>query len=84
MLTRVGATEANELLTTIDESRTAIIRADEEDEAHARDIICRHGSHDNSLTDAISLAVMDRLGLRRAFTFDDHFSRHGPTIPVEI
>jgi len=84
MLTRVGATEANELLAAIDQSRTLIIRADETDETYARDIIRRYGDHGYSLTDTISFAVMDRLGLRRAFTFDDHFTRYGVTIPVEV
>ena len=84
MLTRVGASEANELLTAIDQSRTLIIRADEEDEARARDIIRRYSDHGYSLTDAISFAVMDRLSLQRAFTFDDHFTRYGLIIPVEV
>ena len=84
MLSRVGTTEANDLLTSIDESRTIIIRADEADEIRARAIIQRYGEYGYSLTDAISFVVMDRLGLHRAFTFDDHFARYGITIPVEM
>jgi predicted nucleic acid-binding protein len=84
MLTRVGATEANELLAAIDQSRTLIVRADESDESRARDIIRRFGDHGYSLTDAISFAVMDRLNLRRAFTSDEHFVRYGMIIPIEV
>lgn len=84
MLTRVGAMEANQLLAAIDQSRTLFIRADEGDESRARAVIQRYGDHGYSLTDAISFAVMDRLGLRRAFTFADHFARYGITIPVEV
>jgi predicted nucleic acid-binding protein len=66
MLTRVGASAANSLLATMDESRTLIVRADEEDELRARVIIRQYGDHGYSLTDAISFAVMDRLGRPRS------------------
>jgi predicted nucleic acid-binding protein len=84
MLSRVGAKETNELLFAVDRSRTLIVRANEGDEARAREIIRQYGDHGYSLTDATSFAVMDRLDLRRAFTFDDHFTRYGITIPVEV
>jgi predicted nucleic acid-binding protein len=84
MLTRIGAKEANEVLRELDKSDTAILRANLADELRARDIVSRFADHQYSLTDAISFAVMDRLGIRRAFTFDDHFARYGITIPVEI
>lgn len=84
MLSRVGVVEANDLLAAIDASHTRIIRASEDDEVVARSIIQQYSGHGYSLTDAISFAVMDRQGMRRAFTFDDHFRRFGITIPVEI
>lgn len=84
MLTRVGIAEANKLLAAIDQSRTTIVRATEDDETVSRSIIQRDGDYGYSLTDTISFAVMARLGLRRAFTFDYHFSRHGILIPVKV
>jgi predicted nucleic acid-binding protein len=32
------------------------------------------------LTDASSFAIMDRLGITRAFTFDANFSQYGLTV----
>ena len=83
MLTRVGPNEANALLVALDQSRTLIIRAEAADEFRARSIVRQYGDHGYSLTDAISFAVMDRLHINRAFTFDQHFTRYGITIPSE-
>jgi uncharacterized protein len=84
VLTKIGASEANEILRQLDRSDTAIVRADLADELRAREIVSQFTDHEYSLTDAISFAVMDRLSLRRAFTFDDHVARYGITIPVEV
>ena len=84
MLSRVGIPEGNQLLDSIERSRTLIERASVVDEERARDIIRKYADHGYSLTDAISFAMMDRLGIRRAFTFDEHFARYGVTIPVEV
>jgi uncharacterized protein len=83
MLTRVGSHVANMLLTAIDSSRTIVVRADESDESRARVIIRQFGGHGHSLTDAISFAVMERLEIDRAFTFDHHFALYGVTVPVQ-
>ena len=61
----------------IDRSPTTIIRADEGDEQRAREIIYQYQDKDFSLTDAISFAVMERLGIGHAFTFDRHFVQYG-------
>ena len=37
----------------------------------------RHQDKDYSLTDCISFLVMHKLGIRRAFTFDQHFVQAG-------
>ena len=47
------------------------------DEERAREIIASYTDKDYSYTDATSFAVMERLALRRAFTFDRHFEQHG-------
>jgi predicted nucleic acid-binding protein len=62
----------------MDDSRgTLIVRAEATDEVAARSIIYRHADKDFSLTGAISFAIMARLGLSQAFTFDKHFERYG-------
>jgi uncharacterized protein len=45
-----------------------------------REIIYRYGDKDFTLTDATSFAVMERLAITRAFSFDHHFSQYGFTI----
>lgn len=47
------------------------------DEEAAREIIGRHNDKEYSYTDATSFAVMERLGIRRAFAFDRHFIQYG-------
>jgi predicted nucleic acid-binding protein len=54
-----------------------VVRAEATDEAAARSIIYRYADKDFSLTDAISFAIMARLGLSQAFTFDKHFEQYG-------
>ena len=49
----------------------------EADQLDARAIILGHADKDYSLTDATSFAVMRRLGIGRAFAFDDHFRQFG-------
>ena len=52
-------------------------RVTEGDEARARTIIGQYTDKTFSYTDATSFAVMERLGLRRAFAFDPHFQQYG-------
>jgi predicted nucleic acid-binding protein len=48
-----------------------------EDETQALAILRRYVDKTFSYTDATSFAVMERLGLRRAFAFDRHFAQYG-------
>ncbi len=52
-------------------------RAGEEDEKRAREILLTGRGGDCTLTDAVSFAVMERLGMDTAFTFDPNFTRYG-------
>lgn len=52
-------------------------RVTEEDEARARGIVAQYTDKTFSYTDATSFAVMERLGLHRAFAFDPHFQQYG-------
>ena len=50
------------------------------DEARAVEIIERYADKAFSYTDATSFAVMGRLGVETAFTFDRHFAQFGVTV----
>lgn len=81
ILARQGRDVAARFLFDIEQSRgTAIVRASAADEHRARWIIDRYDDKDFSLTDAISFAVMERLGIPFAFTFDHHFTQYGWTV----
>jgi predicted nucleic acid-binding protein len=49
----------------------------QEDEIQARNILQRYSEHDMSFHDALCAAVMKRVGIYRAFTFDRHFLYFG-------
>jgi len=53
-----------------------IERISEEDELCAWKIIAGFADKEFSYVDATSFALMKRLGLTRAFSFDDHFSQY--------
>jgi predicted nucleic acid-binding protein len=65
------------LLTEIEAGATTIVSVDATDQAAARTILARHQDKLYSLTDALSFAVMDRLGMTRVFTFDHNFEQYG-------
>lgn len=77
LLARRGRDLALRILSEIDQSATVVVRASASDEQRAREIIRRYQDKDFSLTDAISFAVMERLGLGYAFSFDQHYAQYG-------
>ena len=79
-LSRLGQARATDFLRQISQSNITIIRVDVRDEERAREIIFRYNDKDFSLTDAISFAVMERLSIQYAFTFDKHFTQYGLTV----
>ncbi|MFZ5592494.1 MAG: type II toxin-antitoxin system VapC family toxin [Bacillota bacterium] len=48
-----------------------------EDENRAREIIYSHTGKSFSFTDATTFAVMERLGIKNAPAFDQHFTQYG-------
>lgn len=54
-----------------------VIRALPAEEERGREIVLQHADKDWSLCDAISFAILDQRGIRRAFTFDRHFLQYG-------
>jgi predicted nucleic acid-binding protein len=79
-LGRLGQIHATAFLRQVDRSSTTIVRATAQDEEQARVTIFRYQDHDFSLTDTISFAVMARLRIGAAFTFDRHFAQYGLTV----
>ena len=54
-----------------------VIRPTEDDERRACEIIFNYADKDFSFTDAISFAVMERLGITVALSLDEHFVQFG-------
>jgi len=79
-LNRVGRADALRALERIEGSDTTIVRVTPADERRARAIIEQYDDKDFTLTDATSFAVVERLRLSHAFTFDRNFSQYGVTV----
>ena len=77
MLTRLGYRFALRFLNDIEQSSTRIVRATPNDEQRARAIIRQYDDKRFSHTDAVSFAVMERLGIPQAFAFDRNFGQYG-------
>jgi predicted nucleic acid-binding protein len=65
------------LLTRIESGATTVAPVTSHDHAQARAILGQRQDKLYSLTDALSFAVMERLGIFRVFTFDHNFKQHG-------
>jgi predicted nucleic acid-binding protein len=79
LLNRLGRRVAWETLGELRASQM-VVRVRERDETRAEAILAQYDDKDFSLTDALSFAVMERLGIRTAFSLDRHFAQFGWTI----
>ena len=77
ILVRLGRTRALDFLRATITGSTNVIRAAEEDERRAREIIEQYQDKDFSYCDAVSFAVMERLDIPEAIAFDEHFRQYG-------
>lgn len=77
LLKRLGIAIALDLIRALRVGSTMVVRVDEAAEDRALDILTRYSDKDFSYTDATSFAVMERLGIEIAFTFDHHFGQYG-------
>jgi predicted nucleic acid-binding protein len=78
LLARLSRRIAARVLAALDQSEaTTIVRVAARDERRARAIIEQYDDKDFSLTDATSFAVMERLHVTQAFTFDQNFRQYG-------
>jgi predicted nucleic acid-binding protein len=76
-LSRVGIAAGQEFLMQMLRGSTGVVRVRAADEERAREIVFRYADKDFSLADAISVVVMERLQIRQAFNFDQHFTQYG-------
>lgn len=78
LLSRLPRADAVRIFTAYRQSMgTTIVRVRQKDEEAGWAIITHYADKEFSLVDAISFAVMDRLGISQAFAFDDHFRQYG-------
>lgn len=80
LLTKVGHMLALQFLSSLSTSTIKLVRATERDERRAVAIIEKYADKDFSYTDATSFAVMERLHIREAFSFDSDFEQFGFTL----
>ncbi len=80
LLARLGRFIALSILQEIGHSSTTIVRISVADEYKALQILNQYDDKDFSLTDATSFAVMERLRIPYAFTFDRDFAQYGLTV----
>jgi predicted nucleic acid-binding protein len=77
ILARMGRNRAWNFLQAIITGSTNVIRAEEADERLARAIIEQYQDKEFSYCDAVSFTIMERLDIREAIAFDDHFRQYG-------
>jgi uncharacterized protein len=78
LLKALGLQVALEFLERIKASpRILKIYSNEDVETEAERILSKYSDHDFSYTDAVSFAIMKRHGIKKAFSFDKHFTVAG-------
>jgi predicted nucleic acid-binding protein len=77
LLARLNRYIARQFLEQIEQSAVRQITIRPADLRRAHEIVRQYDDKDFSLTDATSFAVMARLDIQHAFTFDRNFSQYG-------
>lgn len=77
LLRRANRALALAVIQRIIRGTISIERISPAEEQQAVEIIARYDDKDFSYTDTTSFAVMERLGIDTAFTFDRHFAQYG-------
>src|SRR5262249_41780487 len=80
LLNRLSQQIPPKFLRDMEQSPTSLIWVTLRDVDRAKAIIYQYTDKDFSLTDATSFAVMERLRIPTAFTFDRHFAQYGFTV----
>lgn len=77
LVSRASIPIATRFLMETSQTTFNIVRVTPDDEETSKRIILKFSDKDFSFTDGTSFAVMDRLKIDTAFTFDRHFSQYG-------
>lgn len=77
IMSKLGIQPGLNFVTWLEDGRIEVHRVSQDEEVTARAILRRYRDKTFSYTDATSFAVMERLGLRDAFSFDSDFSQYG-------
>lgn len=80
LLNRLSQQIATAFLRDLEQGTTTLVWVTRADVQRAKAIIYQYDDKDFSLTDATSFAVMERLRIPYAFTFDHHFTQYGLTV----
>ena len=84
ILSVLGRTQAAQFLRDMQESNTVVIRVRAADEERAKQILFQYDDKDFSFADATSFAVIERLTIPLAFSFDRDFAQYGlVVIPLQ-
>jgi predicted nucleic acid-binding protein len=76
-LSRLGHRRATAFLHQSAQRDTIVVRVSSRDELRARQVVFQYDDKDFSLTDATSFAVMERLRIGTAFSYDHNFAQYG-------
>ena len=77
LLHRVNNRLALRVIQDISDGATTVERVVEDDEQRVIEILVQYDDKDFFYTDATSFAVMERIQIDTAFTFDRHFTQYG-------
>jgi uncharacterized protein len=77
LLNRLSQEIATRFLQDLEQSTTTLVWVTPADVQNAKAIVYQYDDKDFSLTDATSFAVMERVRIPYAFTFDRHFAQYG-------
>jgi predicted nucleic acid-binding protein len=77
MLFDLGQVAANRFLESVYDGTINILRTEDQDEQAGRALMDRHAALKLTLTDAVNMAIMSRVGIGAAFSFDRHFLQAG-------
>jgi predicted nucleic acid-binding protein len=77
IVSRLGTRAGLDFIDMIERGTMEVVSVSLEDEERARVILRQYQDKTFSYTDATCFAVMERLGLRDAFSFDGDFSQYG-------
>ncbi|HLF06816.1 MAG TPA: PIN domain-containing protein [Thermoplasmata archaeon] len=78
---RISKREGIRQLHAIEGSARLTVEPDLEDDLRrGRELFLKYDDHEIDITDSLSFAIAERLGIKEVFTFDPDFAVHGFTV----